>query len=160
MSDLLSAYGLTIYDVLAVLALLIFLILGLIKGFVKEVSGLIASIVGFVGAKVIASKFSSIVMLKLNAETIVREKLTEIVSNLDTSSVDNFQMGLRSEIEGIKGFGNVIRNIPIENFDIIAETNFTEKLETLCKMAEEIGYRIEEGIKQDHYMLYHALKSK
>lgn len=118
MGEFLSLYGLTVFDAIAIVVVIVAGIVGLAKGFVRELGNLIATIAGFIGAKIVAMQFSSTVMAKFGVEETVREKLTEMVSNIDTSTVQSVRDGLSSQIYGIKGVGNLLRNLPIDSFDI------------------------------------------
>lgn len=118
MGELLSLYGLTTFDAIAILIIIVMAIVGFAKGFVRELGNLIATIGSFIVAKIVAIQCYPLVMTKFNAEEEIRLKLTEVVSGIDTSTVDSAREGLMSQIYGIKGIGNLLRNIPIEHFEI------------------------------------------
>lgn len=114
----LSEFGLTYIDLVGLICIILFFCIGYARGFITEFLKLGSWVLSLIGAKLLAYPLEGVVynFLKINEKLDL--KLTEIVSDLNFSSIETVRVSLESGLSNIPFVGKLLNDIVYNNWDL------------------------------------------
>lgn len=114
----LSELGLTYIDLVGLVCIILFFFIGYTRGFITEFLKLGSWIISLIGAKLLAYPLEGIIynFLKINEKLDL--KLTEIVNQLNFSSVETVRTSLDSSLHNIPFIGKLLNDVVYNNWDL------------------------------------------
>ena len=100
--------GLTVYDVIGLVLILVFMFVGLSRGFMQELFKLIKWVLSLVGAKILSFFVADYAYEFFKIDAKLTDKLTELVSNLSFTSIEATRKGLSEGLEELPFVGGLL----------------------------------------------------
>ena len=119
-----TEWGLTYFDIAAIVFAIIFVIVGMSRGFLRELGKLLTWVGSFVAAKILSVMAEPTVYEYLGIDTKLRESIVSLVEKVDLSSVESARATLEASIEEISVVGPLLNDFVEENWNI---TNIVQK---------------------------------
>lgn len=113
-----ESIGLTLFDVIGIVFIFSFLIYGFIRGFLKEVSGLLSWIISLVCAKMLSFTVGEKLYAVFNIHDKIVAEINSIVDKADFSTLDNLRNSLNKGIENLSFVGKFIGDFVKTKWDI------------------------------------------
>jgi uncharacterized membrane protein required for colicin V production len=110
--------NLNMFDYVGLGIIGLFLLLGLKKGFLKELAKVLSLALSVVGAKILGSTVEIYLYDLLKVKDKLLESVTNIVSQLDFSSIDSAREGINQGISNIVGVGPFLSKFANDNWTI------------------------------------------
>ena len=119
-----TEWGLTYFDIAAIVFAIIFIAVGISRGFLRELAKLLTWVGSFVCAKLLSVMAEPKVYEYLGVEDRLRESVESLVQKVDLSSVDAARASLEASIEEISVIGPLLTDFVNDNWNI---TNIVQK---------------------------------
>ena len=119
-----TEWGLTYFDIAAIVFAIIFAIVGISRGFLRELGKLLTWVGSLVAAKLLSVLAEPKVYEYFGIEERLRETVTSLVQSVDLSSVDAARASLEASIEEISVIGPLLTDFVNDNWNI---TNIVQK---------------------------------
>ena len=116
--------GINYFDIAAIVFAIIFVIVGMSRGFLRELGKLLTWVGSFVAAKILSVMAEPTVYEYLGIDTKLRESIVSLVEKVDLSSVESARATLEASIEEISVVGPLLNDFVEENWNI---TNIVQK---------------------------------
>lgn len=110
--------NLNMFDYVGLGIIGLFLLIGLKKGFLKELAKVLSLIFSVVGSKILSPFLETYLYDLLKIKDKLLESVTNIVSQLDFSSIDAAREGINEGISNIVGVGPFLSKFASENWTI------------------------------------------
>jgi uncharacterized membrane protein required for colicin V production len=113
-----AGLGLTFFDIGAIVFLLIFLVVGMVNGFLKEISKIIIWAGSLIGAKILTYTVEPIVYNFLKVGEELKLNITRVVENVDFTSLESLRRSLEAGLEDVSLIGPLLDGLVQENWTI------------------------------------------
>lgn len=110
--------NLNMFDYIGLGIIGLFLLIGLKKGFLKELAKVLSLVLSVVGAKILSPTVEGYLYDLLKIKDKLLESITNIVSQLDFTSIDTAREGINEGISNIVGIGPFLSKFANENWAI------------------------------------------
>lgn len=133
--------GLTFFDIGAIVFLLIFLVMGLARGFLKEISKIVIWAGSLIGAKILAYPVEPKVYEFLKIGEELKLNITRVVENVDFTSLESLRRTLEAGLENVSLIGPLLDGLVKENWtitDIYQKGSATMQTDLIKYIMEEV----------------------
>jgi uncharacterized membrane protein required for colicin V production len=145
---MLAEMGLTIFDAIAIGFALIFILVGVSRGFARELSAIITWVASLIGAKIFSYPVSDFLYSKMDITVELKRRVITIVENLDFSSLNALRNSISNGLETIPIIGPFLTEFATENWSITeifqsgSPTIQTELIDTIMKGIEPVAHQV------------------
>lgn len=109
---------LTYFDIGGIIIILIFLFIGLSRGFLKELSKIICCLISLIGAKILSFPVENVAYKFLHIGEELNARITNVVGSVDFSSLESVRGTLSDGLASIPAVGPLLNNFVEENWNI------------------------------------------
>lgn len=140
--------GLSIFDLVAIGFVLVFLLVGLSRGFAKELSSILTWIASLIGAKILSYPVSTFLYTQMGITEKLKSQVTHIVENLDFSNLDALRNSMSDGLETIPIIGSFLTDFAEGNWNIteIFQSGSTrvqtELIEVIMEGVEPLAHNV------------------
>ena len=140
--------GLTYFDIFAIIAIVVFLIIGLSRGFLKELSKILCWVISLIGAKILSYPVEPEMYKFLKVEETLRANISDVVSKVDFTNLETVRGTLSRNISSIPGVGPLLDGFVKDNWNITemvqkGSANISRELENyLMDSLEPLAHQI------------------
>ena len=141
-----ESLGLSVFDCIGIVLVLVFFIIGCKKGFLKEISGLINCVISFIGAKTLSYGLGEKLYAQLGLHDKLQAEVVGIVDKADFTSLHTLRASLSVGLEKLSYVGKVIEDFISNKWDITAI--YQENAENIKeKISEVIMESVQPAVK-------------
>ena len=145
---MLAEMGLTIFDAVAIGFALVFILVGVSRGFAKELSAIITWVSSLLGAKIFSYTVSDMMYAKMDITNELKRRVITIVENLDFSSLNALRNSISNGLETIPIIGPFLTEFANDNWNITeiyqsgSSTIQTELIDTIMEGIEPVAHQV------------------
>lgn len=145
---MMAELGLTYFDIAAIVFLLIFVFVGMSRGFLKELGKIIAWVVSLLGAKILVNIVEPMVYEFLDIKNELLLNLNKVIDKVDFTSIETLRNSLERELDSVSLVGPLLDGITENNWGITdiyqtgSATMRTELVNYIMETIEPIAHNV------------------
>lgn len=121
---MMTELGLTYFDIAAIVFLLIFVFVGMSRGFLNELGKIISWVISLLGSKILVGIVEPKIYEFLDIQNELLLNLNKVIDKVDFTSIETLRNTLERELESVSLVGPLLKGLTENNWDI---TNIYQK---------------------------------
>ena len=107
-----------VFDIVLLVSIGFFVVMGLGRGFIKEIKPIIVWIGSLVGAKILAYPVSTYMYTSMDIDGKLKSSIGSIVEKLDYSSLNALRSSIEGSLSNIPYVGSLMKGFTENNWDL------------------------------------------